>query len=806
MRKHILAQAIALVIGGAVLTGCGGGGSTSPTSTTIDGVAAKGIIKFGKVKAQEYKSDSWSDVGVTTTGEDGSYTLTLSNYAGGPLMLTVEPQTNTVMVCDVQDGCSGTVYGQTIALPNNFLLKAIVPSVEPGATQHAQITPFSDMAAARVLAADSTNDDAINNAISEVNQIVGVNIIETRPIDITNDVARQQATTEQLTYAVFNAAAGQIALENTEGLASGLEKLAQAFEDGKLDSVDSLSSIALVNAVKTQLKSIENQGEAVTAINTQISIIETSTQDGVYNPESSPTPSLTAVEQAKQLVSQARTLGNSVASLEDPALAFKADIDVAAQVIDDDASALITLTGSVIDQVLSALEAKGTYTTGTTEVAIKDNTGADIGHASVTVTDDNGVGISISTSGISSAAISLSLSTNVPLAVLNGDTASLSSGSIKVSGTVSNATTKLSLSDVSLTAAFTQAVTLDRNASSMPEPVLRSMDFAGGIKLEDLVHAMSFTGNASFNLVALNASASRSLDQAPILLSLEKASISGTFAGNGSSFSASAGLNLTNAASFDTFAYLNHEPQMWQDYAIDGDALKAAEYAKTKWGMTSVNNAWYSAWTPETCFSGSDDQGNSTYQCDVGDVLNVDAAFKAKLAASNPNLSTFNPNLQVNEVGFSFSAYEYDYLTKTQTLNSTTWLYGQFELGSFESASYFAQGSLSVNLDLALKGYPQTKALISVNRTELEGGDALVTLLHNGSTVTFKLVKAGTNPTDGTLTVSNPDGVKLIVTGKDGDVSGKVTLADGTQVGTLEKSGNGLYIIRYIDGTFETLQ
>lgn len=835
MRKHVLYQAILLALGGAMLAGCGSGGSSSSpdqnvSSGTVEGVAAKGIIRYGTVTAEELGANGMPlrEVGTADTNEKGEFSLKLSDkYQGGPLLLTIKakPGNATTMKCDIQDGCGNNVaYGGEMPLDGSFSLQAVRPAVKPGATVNAQITPFSNMAAARVkaeLAAKRSADieTTINEIISEVNQIVGVNILETEPIDITNPEEIKNATDEELTYAVFNAAAGSIALQygKDKDLGDGLQKLAESFNDGELDSDDILSPTNLRQEVEDNLESIKSRSDAVIAINNQIDAIVTSTKDGTYNPEPIPTSTLTAVEQAKQLVGQARTLGNSIASLEDPAEAFKADIDVAAQVIDNESKVLVTLTGTIIEQVFNALMAQHPIPLGTQTVSIKDSAGNSVGNATVTLADNNGLNISISAPSIKSASINLTLSSNAPASLLNGTPAQLSDANFTISGAAESAKARLTLTDMRLNAVFAQPVTVDPNATTPPEPVVKSLDInsaSGAIKLEDLEHAVSFTGAANFNLVALNASAARNLIGAPTPLSLAKADLSGTFAGNGNSFTASAKLDVNNAASFDTFAYLDYEPQMWVEYSIDGDALKASSYAANL-GISSLNSAWSwfstSEGTVETCFTGTgqEDAYGKKYvqqECVSGDVLKTKEAFTVELKKRNPNIATLYPDMQISWFGFSYDSSTLDYQTGASK-TPTTWLYGELDLGSFESASYFAKGSLSVNLDLALRGYPNTSAIITANRTELKGGDALVTLLHNGSTVTLKLVKTGTNPKpDGTLTVSNPDGVKLVVTAKDGVTRGNVTLADGTLVGTVEKSDNGLYIIRYKDGTFETLQ
>jgi hypothetical protein len=138
------------------------------------------------------------------------------------------------------------------------------------------------------------------------------------------------------------------------------------------------------------------------------------------------------------------------------------------------------------------------------------------------------------------------------------------------------------------------------------------------------------------------------------------------------------------------------------------------------------------------------------------------------------------------------------------TSTGVTYLSGLMQVSTTETNASFAKGTLSLYLGLALKGYPNTTAAITVNRTDLNAGNATVTLAQNGG-ITLTSVYNHSATAD-SLSVSNPSGTTLVAT-KTGShpVTGVVTLADGTQLGTISQT-NSLYIVRYEDGTFETLQ
>ncbi|MCI4410590.1 MAG: hypothetical protein JHC38_02830, partial [Thiotrichales bacterium] len=164
----------AVIVSASLLAACGGGGdspigsstTTSVSTSSLSGTAAKGIIKQGLVTAEELVGTTWVTRGTATTDNNGDYTLTMSGYTNGVVRVTVTPTANTLMVCDAPSGCinanGGSIaFGADTTLPTDFSMKAIVPPVT--ATESvAYITPLTDMVVANLEQAPANiNSDAI---------------------------------------------------------------------------------------------------------------------------------------------------------------------------------------------------------------------------------------------------------------------------------------------------------------------------------------------------------------------------------------------------------------------------------------------------------------------------------------------------------------------------------------------------------------------------------------------------------------------------------------------------------------------
>ena len=154
-----------------VLSGCGGGGGEDgsspaaalPTTTSVSGTAAKGIVKQARVlvcRIVNGAPEADASCASTTSGNDGSYSVTFSDGYTGPAMVKVMPGTASTMM----DEATGT------DIPYNMTMRAAVPAIS--GTTAVYVTPFSEMAASAVskTTIDATtirqSIDAVQSAMS----------------------------------------------------------------------------------------------------------------------------------------------------------------------------------------------------------------------------------------------------------------------------------------------------------------------------------------------------------------------------------------------------------------------------------------------------------------------------------------------------------------------------------------------------------------------------------------------------------------------------------------------------------------
>lgn len=150
-----------------ILSGCGGGGggdsaaapvAALPAATSVSGTAAKGIVKQAKVlvcRIVNGAPEPDASCASGTSGNDGSYTVVMSDGYTGPAMVKVMP------------GPASTMMDETtgIDVPYTMTMRAVVPAVSKTTTVY--VTPFSEMAASAV---STTTIDAtkISQAIAAV--------------------------------------------------------------------------------------------------------------------------------------------------------------------------------------------------------------------------------------------------------------------------------------------------------------------------------------------------------------------------------------------------------------------------------------------------------------------------------------------------------------------------------------------------------------------------------------------------------------------------------------------------------------
>ena len=134
-----------VVVAVSALAGCGGAGggdgssaAALTTPTTVSGTAVKGIIKQAKVLVCRIVNgvpEPDASCASTTTGNDGSYSVTFSDGFAGPAMIKI------------MAGAASTMMDETTGtdLPYNMTMRAVVPAISRMTAVH--VTPFSEIAA-----------------------------------------------------------------------------------------------------------------------------------------------------------------------------------------------------------------------------------------------------------------------------------------------------------------------------------------------------------------------------------------------------------------------------------------------------------------------------------------------------------------------------------------------------------------------------------------------------------------------------------------------------------------------------------
>ena len=80
-----------------------------------------------------------------------------------------------------------------------------------------------------------------------------------------------------------------------------------------------------------------------------------------------------------------------------------------------------------------------------------------------------------------------------------------------------------------------------------------------------------------------------------------------------------------------------------------------------------------------------------------------------------------------------------------------------------------------------------------------------MTLILDGRVTTYSALVDADSPIPETMKVTNLDNVTLELTRNVNQLGDKISV-DGAEVGTIENTDSGLFMVRYKDGSFETLQ
>lgn len=820
LRNTALAVAIA-----AALVACGGGsGTTSPDTTTpssstpatLSGGAAKGIIKQGIVTAVELdgSGNELREVGTATTDDNGEYSLTLdSSYAGGAVLIKLTAGANTKMICDALNGCAGIARGQDFTPPTGFELRAITPPTDSGATVSVQVTPFSHMAAANAVStlksgAGVTPEKATSDAITKINSITGLDIRKVKPVDITaNDLASKSKNEQK--YALLNAAFADVAYGDgtTDNLTTALNKYADEFADGDFDADDQGGQEGdlklLLDKLESQSQNTSVSDETKSDVATQIAVIKSSLgTDGSLTPDASDDDNATEVEKAKALVTETRTWITSFSGLSTPADNFVTEADTITSVLNSNAGAVAEMAAKAInagvEAAIGAIETNSTPpasvalgTVGTVTIDEVITTGKTL--VKLSATDLAGVDMNFT--------IDLDQEASIAQTPLHGKTIVA-----QLTGRAANAQTEINLNDTTLTIAF--AASNDANQ----EPVFSSFDLNGGIELKELSTGVAtgkmVSGKGVLSLTALNpgvAEGWRVLQDAGLAqLSLKQLKLDNVTVDNGAESTAGLNVNLMidNAASLDTLAYLNGGSDVWVYRNIDGDTFGFTTYQHQN-GFNSVTSGYFGE--QYTC----DPNGANCYS------MGTATTFNGKNAAGNPDfLSVPGDILGITEKVTQF-LQPANYVGEIKDVNAwygvnpmsnqaETSVNARLSIESKETANAYIKGSISIGANMTLKNRPEASVGITFNRTGYRAANVTTMLSYGGQTLNITVTPTDVDTQSGSVVVETANGVKMMLNVVSGNVQSGTMMVDEKSVGTISNT-NGAPIIRYNDGTFESL-
>ena len=211
------------------LSGCGGGGggggggdvgsvaAVLPATTSVSGTAAKGIVKQAKVlvcRIVNGAPEPDASCASTTSGNDGSYSVSFSDGYTGPAMVKVMPGAASTMV----DETTGT------DVPYNMTMRAVVPAVSKTTTVY--VTPFSEMAASAVSTTtmDATKIRQSIDAVQSTMLALGIDMSVMPMVDLKDNgtdsamLTRQSNMVKQLAR-VAMAAKNSNLLKDANGVA-----------------------------------------------------------------------------------------------------------------------------------------------------------------------------------------------------------------------------------------------------------------------------------------------------------------------------------------------------------------------------------------------------------------------------------------------------------------------------------------------------------------------------------------------------------------------------------------------------------
>ncbi|HSW13003.1 MAG TPA: hypothetical protein VLI06_09215 [Solimonas sp.] len=221
-RRLALTAVTAATVFAAACGGGGGGGGGGSEPVSVEGKAAKGIVRKADVTLIELAADSLDPakgtvLGTGETDNSGNYKLSIKGYKGGAVLARIKGRASkaTEVLCDYKapgvtdnDCGPGVKFGQVVKVDDKFVLETLLPGLERGLNNRMNATALTSILSRRAgaLLRNVDTAGAIRLAMSQVNQLAGgIDVVRTTPINLVGDVPAA-ASPDEVVYAALNAA------------------------------------------------------------------------------------------------------------------------------------------------------------------------------------------------------------------------------------------------------------------------------------------------------------------------------------------------------------------------------------------------------------------------------------------------------------------------------------------------------------------------------------------------------------------------------------------------------------------------
>lgn len=350
--------------------------SSQPQTITVNGTVAKGLILNGTVNIHPIVSGIVSETPMATgvtDSEDGSYSVEVNNYFSTPLVVRVQTNDDTQMICDLPSGCGDDIdFGSTYDFHDtNFSLDALSPVIS-STSVNINTSSLTHTAASVALSEIGPNSADVSELIRQANTRVANrfgltgSVTELPIIDITQPTNLINRTRSQIEYNLINSAVVQSTITNNPALSisQAIDSFATQYSSaGGIADTESTASptVTLAEILSQANNTITRIQEADTGNVVDLgnirSVIQASQQlaeSGSTEPtdgEVDETGDLDELGKVKAMVAEVRKLGTAIES------GFDQQATMIENALDQDAGHVLAALSMGMDAIGGAIEA-----------------------------------------------------------------------------------------------------------------------------------------------------------------------------------------------------------------------------------------------------------------------------------------------------------------------------------------------------------------------------------------------------------------------------------------------------------------